>query len=32
MKELENDLTKKDYKICIEKDVEKEKKKFEKCC
>ena len=27
MKELENDLTKKDYKICIEKDVEKEKKK-----
>ena len=27
MKEIENDLTKKEYKICIKKDVEKEKKK-----
>ena len=27
MKEVENDFQKKDYKICIEKDVEKEKKK-----
>ena len=27
MKDIENDLTKKEYKICIKKDVEKEKKK-----
>lgn len=27
MKEIENDFVKKEYKICIEKDVEKEKKK-----
>ena len=27
MKDIENDFTKKDYKICIKKDIEKEKKK-----